>query len=406
MYHCVCGFSAATATAFHGHLTAGGDDASTAHRLSANNGRYSTRASAAGAGKANRPGGAYPPVEPAGGWLHSADSASELAQPQQQRRRPQQQRPAGGQQPAGGAAPAAAESAWDGAGAWVQEYVIGAAPSPAGAGASPPLAPLPVSTGARASAPPQAAPAVPAARQSFGAGLREAMQGYGWLSGAAGRAATQAVVAAVAAAAAAAADAAPAPEPPASNGKRQQQQQQQREQREQQEQQEQHQAEAIWPNGPLGWLGGANGDDVASDHEVPGSGSESGAHWGSGSPSPRGTPAGGGPSRRRSTRTSWRRSSGGGGGADEMGPRAEAVRALLLWHDFGASARALGFGLYLIMLLGSLPRGLHYLQITSVAPGCALLVLAYHLAKGPAAAGYAKVVGTPPSAARAALARA
>jgi hypothetical protein len=90
----------------------------------------------------------------------------------------------------------------------------------------------------------------------------------------------------------------------------------------------------------------------------------------------------------------------------DAGAHGEALRALLLWHDAGASARALGFGLYLILLVGSLPRGLDYLQATSALPGAALLVLAYNVVKGPVAGGYARVVGVAPDAARASLAAA
>jgi hypothetical protein len=85
--------------------------------------------------------------------------------------------------------------------------------------------------------------------------------------------------------------------------------------------------------------------------------------------------------------------------------RAE-VRALLLWCDPGASARALAAGLYLILLVGCLPRGLAYLQLTSLLPAAGLCFLAYNLAKRPLLRGYAWVVGADPEHAARRLARA
>jgi hypothetical protein len=91
--------------------------------------------------------------------------------------------------------------------------------------------------------------------------------------------------------------------------------------------------------------------------------------------------------------------------AGYAGPHGEAVRALLLWRSLGASLRALGVGLYLILLVGYLPAGLEYMQITSFLPGTAIVFLGYNLAKRPLTAGYAKVTGAPRDSVRRALAR-
>ncbi|KAI8472159.1 MAG: hypothetical protein J3K34DRAFT_519920 [Monoraphidium minutum] len=425
MYDCVCGFSAPTAIAFHGHVTASAGDPSTSHRLAGNNGRYSTRASldsgaaaktggassggggaptgAAAFAKANRPAGAYPAVEHAG-WLQGADSASELLEPPQaqQRRRSQQQRQQ--QQGAGGAVGAATpDDAWDSVGGWVREYVIGSDPPPpqqqqqqqqqpaAGGGGSGRGggAALPLSTSSAGAA----APAAPAARHSFGASLRDVLQGNSWLSRAAGRAASSAVTAAVTAAATAAAAEALGGEGATWGGGGGAQWQQQ--------QQQQHSDVAAVPgavgadgrSSPLAWLSGA------SPHK--GEGAQEGALAGGGmahaspgvkSPARAASPAGGWLGRASRAATPAPADDGG------AGPRGEAVRALLLWRDAGASWRALGAGLYLVLLLGSLPKGLDYLQITSMLPGVALLYLGYNLAKGPAASGYSKVVGASPDA--------
>jgi hypothetical protein len=63
-------------------------------------------------------------------------------------------------------------------------------------------------------------------------------------------------------------------------------------------------------------------------------------------------------------------SSGGGGYLlvdHDSGPtlafRAKVLRGVLLWRSPGSSAKALGLGLYIIMLLGSIPRALHYMQV-------------------------------------------
>ncbi|GBF89964.1 hypothetical protein Rsub_02668 [Raphidocelis subcapitata] len=141
------------------------------------------------------------------------------------------------------------------------------------------------------------------------------------------------------------------------------------------------------------------------------------------SPAPGAGAVGSPPSVSASLRRTWARLRGSGGTAGTFGgggggwgsparapalsdPPAEAVRALLLWHDKTASARALGGGLYAILLLGSLPRGLDYLQATSLLPGAALLLLAYNAAKRPALAGYARATGASADGAAAALAAA
>jgi hypothetical protein len=66
-------------------------------------------------------------------------------------------------------------------------------------------------------------------------------------------------------------------------------------------------------------------------------------------------------------------SSGGGGGHvaagdDGTGPnlahRARVLRRVLLWQNPGTSVKALGFGVYVILLVGSIPRALHYMQVS------------------------------------------
>jgi hypothetical protein len=64
-------------------------------------------------------------------------------------------------------------------------------------------------------------------------------------------------------------------------------------------------------------------------------------------------------------------SSGGGGhiaaAADGTGPnlahRARVLQRVLLWQNPGASVKALGFGVYVILLLSNIPRALHYMQV-------------------------------------------
>jgi hypothetical protein len=64
--------------------------------------------------------------------------------------------------------------------------------------------------------------------------------------------------------------------------------------------------------------------------------------------------------------------------------RAKVLRGVLLWRSPGSSAKALGLGIYIIMLLGSIPRALHYMQVGGnlfswmpsphfVAPECCVL---------------------------------
>jgi hypothetical protein len=49
--------------------------------------------------------------------------------------------------------------------------------------------------------------------------------------------------------------------------------------------------------------------------------------------------------------------------------RAKVLRGMLLWRSPGSSGKALGLGLYIIMLLGSIPRALHYMQVSGVIWG-------------------------------------
>jgi hypothetical protein len=63
-------------------------------------------------------------------------------------------------------------------------------------------------------------------------------------------------------------------------------------------------------------------------------------------------------------------SSGGGymlvdhdGAGPSLAHRARVLRGLLLWRSPGASAKVLGLGIYIIMLLSNIPGALHYMQV-------------------------------------------
>uniref|UniRef100_A0A383WN01 Reticulon-like protein n=1 Tax=Tetradesmus obliquus TaxID=3088 RepID=A0A383WN01_TETOB len=80
-------------------------------------------------------------------------------------------------------------------------------------------------------------------------------------------------------------------------------------------------------------------------------------------------------------------------GRPGVGSKVKVLRGLLLWHSKAASVKALGFGLYMVLLLGSIPRGLDYMQLTTLLPGLALLYLAYNMAKPWAIRGYCRAAG-------------
>ncbi|WIA22271.1 hypothetical protein OEZ85_004591 [Tetradesmus obliquus] len=80
-------------------------------------------------------------------------------------------------------------------------------------------------------------------------------------------------------------------------------------------------------------------------------------------------------------------------GRPGVGSKVKVLRGLLLWHSKAASVKALGFGLYMVLLLGSIPRGLDYMQLTTLLPGLALLYLAYNMAKPWAIRGYCCAAG-------------
>eukprot|EP00879_Flechtneria_rotunda_P003072 GHRR01003292.1.p1 GENE.GHRR01003292.1~~GHRR01003292.1.p1 ORF type:complete len:691 (+),score=319.24 GHRR01003292.1:284-2074(+) len=77
--------------------------------------------------------------------------------------------------------------------------------------------------------------------------------------------------------------------------------------------------------------------------------------------------------------------------------RARILQNLLLWHDKSATAKALGLGLYLVMLIGSIPRALNYMQLTTLLPGTALLYLGYHVAKPLLIRAYCRISGQNPA---------
>eukprot|EP00878_Enallax_costatus_P015386 GHUV01016117.1.p1 GENE.GHUV01016117.1~~GHUV01016117.1.p1 ORF type:complete len:710 (+),score=275.29 GHUV01016117.1:103-2232(+) len=77
----------------------------------------------------------------------------------------------------------------------------------------------------------------------------------------------------------------------------------------------------------------------------------------------------------------------------EVAKKVKAVRRVLLWQDPAASWRVLGCGLYLVMLVGYIPEALHYMQLTTLLPGVALLYLGYNLTKPWAIRGYCRLAG-------------
>jgi hypothetical protein len=404
MYDCVCGFSAQTATAFHAHLSsaAASDDPVAAHRLTmrGGNNRYgggggggnsvngprpadqAQLSSSMNAGaKANRP-------RPAGGGLDTAAGAAARG-PSFAGARQAQQQQWEWRSSSGGAAPVAATAGRGGSDSGSGSFTSacsGRAPqglpdSLLGAAAA---APLPLSTPAtdgdcavpRSGADYLHSPLAAAVTEGFKA----------WQAG--GGAGKAAAAAMTAAAAAAVADAFGGSGDGGSGG--------------------------LIPSGrypALSGGGGSGGAESDGPCSPPPPALPPLPPLGAASPSPPGSVA-------ASLRQTWSRirastaalaASGeacAGAGAEPAGPRAEAVRALLLWREPGASARALGVGLYLILLVGSLPRGLEYLQVTSVLPGALLLLMAWNFVKAPMASGYSKVAGGTPADAAAALAAA
>ena len=266
-----------------------------------------------------------------------------------------------------------------------------------------------------------------------------AVQGYSWLSGAVGHAASSALVAAataVASAAVAPSGGAAAAASPAPANARQQQVYVTPARDASAAKSPQPVAPAgspwqrLWDRAvggsarasPLGWASDSDAacelsdDDEDDDDACCGSGDGPSTPTGTASRPPRGgdaTTSGGGGNgeaddaaaqkqQQKQRRLRGRRRAL----ATTAAERGEAVRALLLWRDAGASAQALGLGLYLILAVGCLlPRAAEVVRPLSLLPGGALLALGYNLAKRPLTGLYARASGCGRDAARRSLAR-